>query len=195
VWWCPCYVTVVYVNCWSCHVHGSHSVCLPKPGVTQSHFYYQFITTVHVKIIMLMGTWSDHSGKQCSASTFILLISLTHHMNSHLWWVHAHYSPQLVELRTYVSSPLLSHTPHRRRTGGQRGATQWRVRLDLGGVSQSALWRQRIIFSSLYFIIFVRLSLCNKYIYDIYNIYLYTLCYYMCYSSLAHIWDTPGFIP
>jgi hypothetical protein len=80
VWWCPCYVTVVYVNCWSWHVHGSHSVCLPKPGVTQSHFYYQFITTVHVKIIMLMGTyqfittvhvkiimlmgtWSDHSGK------------------------------------------------------------------------------------------------------------------------------------
>jgi hypothetical protein len=28
------YVTVVYVNCWSWHVHGSHSVCLLKPGVT-----------------------------------------------------------------------------------------------------------------------------------------------------------------
>jgi hypothetical protein len=28
--------------------------------------------------------------------------------------------------------------------------------------------------------IFVRLSLCNKYIYDIYDIYLYALCYYMC---------------
>jgi hypothetical protein len=41
------------------------------------------------------------------------LISLTLHMNSHLWWVHAHYSPQLVERWTYVSSPLLSHTPHR----------------------------------------------------------------------------------
>jgi hypothetical protein len=34
VWWCPCYVTVVYVNNWSWHVHGSHSVCLLKPGVT-----------------------------------------------------------------------------------------------------------------------------------------------------------------
>jgi hypothetical protein len=34
VWWCPCYVTAVYVNCWSWHVHGSHSVCLLKPGVT-----------------------------------------------------------------------------------------------------------------------------------------------------------------
>jgi hypothetical protein len=36
VWWCPCYVTTVYVNCWSWHVHGSHSVCLLKPGVTVS---------------------------------------------------------------------------------------------------------------------------------------------------------------
>jgi hypothetical protein len=34
VWWCPCYVTAVYVNCWSWHVHGSHSVCLLKLGVT-----------------------------------------------------------------------------------------------------------------------------------------------------------------
>jgi hypothetical protein len=56
----------------------------------------------------------------------------------------------------------VSH-PHRRRAGGRRGATQWRVRLDLVGVSQSTLWRQRIIFSSLYVIIyFVRLPLCNS---------------------------------
>jgi hypothetical protein len=39
VWWCPCYVTAVYVNCWSWHVHGSHSVCLLKPGVTSSHTF------------------------------------------------------------------------------------------------------------------------------------------------------------
>jgi hypothetical protein len=33
-------------------------------------------------------------------------------MSSHLWWVHAHYSPQFVEQWTYVSSPLLySHPP------------------------------------------------------------------------------------
>jgi hypothetical protein len=37
-------------------------------------------------------------------------------MSSHLWRVHAHYSPQLVERWTYVSSLLLSHTPHRSRT-------------------------------------------------------------------------------
>jgi hypothetical protein len=33
-------------------------------------------------------------------------------MSTHLWWGHAHYSPQLVERWTYVSSPLLySHPP------------------------------------------------------------------------------------
>jgi hypothetical protein len=35
----------------------------------------------------------------------------------------------------------VSH-PHRRRTGGSRGATQRGVRFDLGGVSQLTLWRQ-----------------------------------------------------
>jgi hypothetical protein len=39
------------------------------------------------------------------------LVSLILHMNSHLWRVHTHYSPQLVELWMYVSSLLLSHTP------------------------------------------------------------------------------------
>jgi hypothetical protein len=36
--------------------------------------------------------------------------------------------------------------------------------------------------------IFVRLPLCNKYIYDIYDIYLYALCYYMC-CLLWHIYQ------
>jgi hypothetical protein len=52
------------------------------------------------------------------------LVSLTLHVSSHLWRVHAHYSPQLVELWTYVSSLLLSHTPHRSRTG----TTGWGAR-------------------------------------------------------------------
>jgi hypothetical protein len=39
------------------------------------------------------------------------LVSLTLHMSSHLWQVHAHYSPKLVERWTYVSSLLLPHTP------------------------------------------------------------------------------------
>jgi hypothetical protein len=89
-------------------------------------------------------------------------------MTSHLWWVHAHYSPQLVELWTYVSSSLLSHTPHRRRTCGSRGATQRGVRLDLGGVSILTLWCQRWTLVRFIFIFYsVRLPLCNKYSDDI----------------------------
>jgi hypothetical protein len=33
--------------------------------IIHDYIYYLFIITVHVKIIMLMGTWSDHPGKQC----------------------------------------------------------------------------------------------------------------------------------
>jgi hypothetical protein len=85
-------------------------------------------------------------------------------MNSHLWWVHAHYSPQLVERWTCVSSPLLSHTSHRRRTSGSSGATHRGVRFDLGGVSQLTFWRQGWILDPFIFIFyFVRLPLCNKY--------------------------------
>jgi hypothetical protein len=36
LWW-VIYVIAVYVNFWSWHVHGSHSVYLPKPGVTPSN--------------------------------------------------------------------------------------------------------------------------------------------------------------
>jgi hypothetical protein len=94
--------------------------------------------------------------------------SLTHHMNSHLWWVHAHYSPQLVDRWTCVSSPLLSHTPHRRSTGGSRGVTQRGVWLDLGGVSQLTLWRQGwTLVRSIFIFYFVRLPQCNKYSYYI----------------------------
>jgi hypothetical protein len=79
-----------------------------------------------------------------------------------------HYSPQLVERWTCVSSPLLSHTPHRRRTGGSRGATQRGVWSNLGGVSQLTLWRLGWILVRFIFIFyFVRLSLCNKYSDDI----------------------------
>jgi hypothetical protein len=59
---------------------------------------------------------------------------------------------------------LLSHTPHRRRIGGSRGATQRGVRFDLGGISQLTSWRQRwILVRSIFIFYFVRLPLCNKY--------------------------------
>jgi hypothetical protein len=79
-----------------------------------------------------------------------------------------------------VSSPLLSHAPHRRRTGGSKGARQRGVRFDLGGVSQLTFWRQGCILDPFIFIIyFVRLPLYNKYS-DYCDIYIYTLCYYIC---------------
>jgi hypothetical protein len=57
----------------------------------------------------------------------------------------------------------VSH-PHRRRTGGSRGATPRGVRFDLGGVSQLTLWCQGwILVRSIFIIYFVRLPLCNKY--------------------------------
>jgi hypothetical protein len=88
-------------------------------------------------------------------------------------------SPQLVELWSCVSSTLMSHTPHRRRTGSSGGATWRGVRSDLGGVSQLIL--APTILSSFYIYIFfvIRLPLCNKYS-DYCDIYLYTLCYYIC---------------
>jgi hypothetical protein len=64
-------------------------------------------------------------------------------VSSHLWQVHAHYSPQLVERWPYVSSLLLSHTPHRSRTGTTGwGAWRmlWRVRERSRSSSPSQLW-------------------------------------------------------
>jgi hypothetical protein len=102
-------------------------------------------------------------------------------------------SPQLVELWSCVSSPLLSHTPHKRRTGGSGGATQWGVRSDLGCVSQLTYWCQgwslvRFIFI-FYFVI--RLSLCNKYSDVIVTfISIHSVIIYVVF--LAHVWDAPG---
>jgi hypothetical protein len=57
----------------------------------------------------------------------------------------------------------VSH-PHRRRTGGSRGATQRGVQFDLGGISQLTFWRQGwILVRSIFIFYFVRLPLCNKY--------------------------------
>jgi hypothetical protein len=81
----------------------------------------------------------------------------------------------MCELTLAVSPP-----PHRSRTGGSRGATHRGVRFGLGGVSQLTFWRQGWILDPFIFIFyFVRLTLCNKYL-DYCDIYLYTLCYYIC---------------
>jgi hypothetical protein len=71
------------------------------------------------------------------------LVRLTLHVSSHLWWVHAHYSPHLVKRWTYVSSLLLSHTPHRSRTGSAGWGVWrmlWRARERSTPSSPSQLW-------------------------------------------------------
>jgi hypothetical protein len=63
-------------------------------------------------------------------------------MSSHLWWAHAHYSPQLVEWWTYVSSPLLYSHPTRSRGIARWGAwrmSRW-VRERSRSSSPSQLW-------------------------------------------------------
>jgi hypothetical protein len=75
-----------------------------------------------------------------------------------------HYSPQLVERWTCVSSPLLSHTPHTGEAQVVQEKPQRGVRFDLGGVSQLTFWRQGWILDPVIFIFyFVRLPLCIKY--------------------------------
>ena len=93
------------------------------------------------------------------------LWNLTHHMNSHLWWVHATLFPTTCWAMNMCELTLaVSHPSHRRSTGGSRRATQWVVRFDLGGVSQLTFWRQVwILVRSIFIFYFVRLPLCNKY--------------------------------
>jgi hypothetical protein len=82
----------------------------------------------------------------------------------------------------------VSH-PHRRRTCGSSGAVYQGVRFNLGGVSQLTFWRQGWILDPVIFIFyFVRLPPCNKYS-DYCDIYLYTLCYYIC-CLLWHMYET-----
>jgi hypothetical protein len=88
-------------------------------------------------------------------------------MSSHLWRVHAHYSPQLVELWTYVSTLLLSHTPHRSRTG-TAGWGAWRmlwcVRERFRPSSPSQLWVAGPLspYNVIIYLFCIELLLCSK---------------------------------
>jgi hypothetical protein len=111
------------------------------------------------------------------------LVSLTLHVSSHLWRVHAHYFPQLVELWTYVSSLLLSHIPHthRSRTGTAGwGAWRmlWRVRERSRPSSPSQLWVAR------------PLSPYNVIMYFVWNSYYIVKIWHsiLCDNS-TYVWD------
>jgi hypothetical protein len=94
----------------------------------------------------------------------------------------------LVELWSFMISHLRYINPHRRRTGGPGGASQRGVRLDLGGVSQSTLWRHGwtlVRFISIFY--FVRLPLCNNYFMMLWHLSLYTLLFYVLFFFGAHM--------
>jgi hypothetical protein len=104
-------------------------------------FYYLIGFGIYLYLVIANKVLTNFkSNAQLQPSS---LVSLTLHVSSYLRRVHAHYSPQLVELWTYVSSLLLSHTPHRSRTGTPGWGT-WRmlrcVRERSRSSSPSQLW-------------------------------------------------------
>jgi hypothetical protein len=118
---------------------------------------------------------SQVPGKLCPWS----LLLPTHVLINHFF--HAHYSPQLVERWTYVSSLLLSHTPHRSRTG-TTGWGAWRmlrcVRERSRSSSPSQLW-----FAG-------PLSPYNVIIYFVQNSYYIVKMWHLilCHDS-SYVWD------
>jgi hypothetical protein len=65
------YVIAVYVSFWSWHVHGSHSVCLPKPGVTKPP-PPQVVPTVFSAQEEILATWRTlRSSRTTTSSSFL----------------------------------------------------------------------------------------------------------------------------
>jgi hypothetical protein len=90
-------------------------------------------------------------------------------------------SPQLVELWSCVSSPFLSHTSPQEKNRWFRRSHKARSLIWFRWRFLSWHWRQRRSLDHFIFIFYfvIRLPLCNKYS-DYCDIYLYTLCYYIC---------------
>jgi hypothetical protein len=88
-------------------------------------------------------------------------------VSSHLWQVHAHYSPQLVERWTYVSSLLLSHTPPQvknRYRRMRRMEDAVRVRERSRPSSPSQLWVAGPLspYNVIIYLFCIELLLCSK---------------------------------
>jgi hypothetical protein len=111
----------------------------------------------------------------------MLLISLTLHMNSQLWWVHATLFPTtcwimiMCELTLAVSHPPQEKYRWFKRSHTSRSSIRSRWRLPVDFLAPRMDFRSCYI----YLLFFVSLPLCNKYS-DYCDIYLYTLCYYIC---------------
>jgi hypothetical protein len=71
-WWDPIsYLSlIIFIPCsplnfWVVHVIALCGFGYRDIHYSWSYFYYQLLFIVHDKIIMLIGTWSDHPRKQC----------------------------------------------------------------------------------------------------------------------------------
>jgi hypothetical protein len=119
---------------------------------------------------------------------YYLLITLTLHMNSHLWWVHAHYSPQLVELWYFVSSLLrYINRPHeknrwsrRRPTTKSTSLSRWRLLVNFMAP------RNNIWFALLLSSIFVR------YFHYVIMIFVTFISIHFVIICDVHLWRTYG---
>jgi hypothetical protein len=110
------------------------------------------------------------------------LVSLTPHVSSHLWRVHAHYSPQLVERWTYVRSLLLSHTPTGQEQVPQNEAHGGCCDEFVRGLGRRLLVNfgvlDRCLFMIYLFIYFVQ----NSY-------YIVKMWHSFLYHYLSYVWD------
>jgi hypothetical protein len=93
---------------------------------------------INLHLVTANKIWPTY-WKQCSALTIICWSSL------HFTWTPTFgefmHIIRLVELWSFMSSPLRYITPpHRWRAGSPGGGIQWGVWANLGGVSQSAYW-------------------------------------------------------
>jgi hypothetical protein len=120
-----------------------------------------------------------------------LLISLTLHMNSHLLWVHAHYSPQLVELWYFVSSLLrYINRPQEKNRWSRRRPTTKSTRLSRWRLLVNFMApRNNIWFALLLSSIFVRYF---RYVIMIFVIFISIHFVIIC---DVHLWRTYGTHP
>jgi hypothetical protein len=110
-----------------------------------------------------------------------------------------HIIPQNLLSDEHVWANLAVSHPHRRRTGGSRGAAYRKVQFDLGGVSQLTFLHQGWTLDPVIFIIyFVRLLLCNKYsdyivkFISIHSVIIYVVFFGACMRCTRLCSSNPG---
>ena len=107
------------INLWNlnliCHMH-----CM---GLIINLFYYYLLWFgIHLHLVTANKILTNLLKAMLSFNFYCW--SALHFMNSHLWWVYATLFPTTCWAMNMCELTLaVSHTPHRRRTCGSRGAT------------------------------------------------------------------------